>query len=183
MNRDEALTLVREKVKDEDLVKHLLATEAIMKGLARRLGQDEEKWGLTGLLHDIDYEVTKDDPEKHAIIGAEWLKEKGLDEEIVHAVKAHAHSEIPRESLLDKALYATDPLSGLITAVAYVMPSRTLAEVKVSSIKKKFKDKSFARGASREQIRTCEELGITLEEFFEIALKAMQEIAPSLGLA
>jgi len=107
----------------------------------------------------------------------------GLDEEIVHAVKAHGQNDIPRTSLLDKALYATDPLSGLITAVAYVMPGRTLGEVQVRSIKKKFKDKAFARGADRNQIRKCEELGLPLEEFFEIALRAMQEIAPSLNLA
>jgi putative nucleotidyltransferase with HDIG domain len=183
VTREEAFDLVREKVQDPDLVRHMLATAAIMQGLARRFGEDEEKWYLTGLLHDIDYEVTKDDPDRHAIVGGEWLAEMGLDEEIVHAVKAHGQNDIPRTSLLDKALYATDPLSGLITAVAYVMPGRTLGEVQVRSIKKKFKDKAFARGADRNQIRKCEELGLPLEEFFEIALRAMQEIAPSLNLA
>ncbi len=182
MTGDEALALVKEKVQDQNLVNHMLATAAIMRGLARRFGEDEEKWYLTGLLHDIDYEVTKDDPDRHSIVGAEWLEEMGLDGDLVQAVRAHGLHDIPRVTLLDKALYATDPLSGLITATAYMMPSRTLAEVQVKSLKKKFKDKAFARGANREQIRTCEEFGLPLEEFIEIALKAMQEIAPSLGL-
>lgn len=176
MTREEALTLVKEKVHDRDLVRHMLAVAAIMEGLARRLGTDEEQWYLTGLLHDIDYEVTKNDPDRHSLVGAEWLAEMDLDEELVHAVKAHGlHEEIPRVSLLDKALYAADPLSGLITAAAYVMPSRTLAEVKPRSVRKKFKDKAFARGANREQIKTCEEFGVPLAEFLEIALQAMQE--------
>lgn len=176
MTREEALTLVKEKVHDRDLVRHMLAVAAIMEGLARRLGADEEQWYLTGLLHDIDYEVTKDDPDRHSLVGAEWLAEMDLDEELVYAVKAHGlHEEIPRVSLLDKALYAADPLSGLITAAAYVMPSRTLAEVKPRSVRKKFKDKAFARGANREQIKTCEEFGVPLAEFLEIALQAMQE--------
>lgn len=161
----------------------MLATAAIMEGLARRFGQDEEKWYLTGLLHDIDYEETKDDPDRHSLLAGEMLEEMGFEEDLVHAVKAHNdHEGITRDSLLDQALYATDPLSGLITATAYVRPSRTLAEVKVKSIKKKFKDKSFARGANREQIKTCEEFGLPLQEFFEIALKEMQKIAASLGL-
>lgn len=182
MTREEALALVKEKVHDSNLINHMLATAAIMEGLARRFGEDAEKWYLTGLLHDIDYEVTKDDPERHSIVGAQWLEELGLDPDLVHAVKAHGHHDIPRVSLLDKALYATDPLSGLIIATAYMMPSRTLAEVQVKSVKKKFKDKAFARGVNREQIRTCEEFGISLDEFIEIALKALQGIAPDLGL-
>ncbi|WP_330216587.1 HD domain-containing protein [Thermacetogenium phaeum] len=184
MTRQEALALVKEKVHTPELVNHMLATAAIMEGLARRLGEDEEKWYLAGLLHDIDYEETKDDPDRHSLVAGEMLEELGFDGEIVHAVKAHNdHEGISRDTLLAKALYATDPLSGLITATAYVMPSRTLGEVKVKSIKKKFKDKAFARGANRDQIRTCEEFGVPLEEFFEIALKGMQGIASSLGLA
>lgn len=183
MTREEALALVRQKVYSPELVHHMLATAAIMEGLARRFGQDEEKWYLTGLLHDIDYEETKDDPDRHSLLAGEMLEEMGFEEDLVHAVKAHNdHEGITRDSLLDQALYATDPLSGLITATAYVRPSRTLAEVKVKSIKKKFKDKSFARGANREQIKTCEEFGLPLQEFFEIALKEMQKIAASLGL-
>ena len=135
-------------------------------------------------MHDIDYEVTKEDPEKHSLIGAEWLSDMGLPDDVVYAVKVHNERHgLPRNSLLDKALYAVDPLTGFIMAVALVMPDKKLSTVKVKSLKKKFKDKRFAAGASREQIRTCEqELAIPLNEFFEIALKAMQEIAGELGL-
>lgn len=184
MTREEALKLIEEKVQTQELIHHMMATAAIMEGLAERLGQDQEKWYLAGLLHDIDYEETKDAPERHSLVAAEWLQEMGLDEELVHAVKSHNdHEGVERTTPLDKALYATDPLSGLITATAYVMPTRTLAQVRVKSIKKKFKDKAFARGANREQIRTIEDLGIELNEFFEIALTKMQEIAASLDLA
>ncbi len=183
MDRKEALQKIHEHVSKESLIDHMIATEAIMRGLAKKLGQDEEKWALTGLLHDIDYEQTADDPASHSLVGAEMLEKMGLDEEVTHAVKVHNEMHgIPRESLLDKALYAADPLSGLITAVAMVMPSKKLEDVKVSSIKKKFKDKAFARGASREQIKSCEELGLTLDEFFEIALEEMKKSAGDLGL-
>jgi putative nucleotidyltransferase with HDIG domain len=184
VTREEALELIKERVHTPELIHHMQATAAIMEGLAARLGQDEEKWYLTGLLHDIDYEETKDDTDRHSLVAAEWLQELGFDEELVYAVKVHNdHEGMKRTTLLDKALYATDPLSGLITATAYVMPTRTLAQVRVKSIKKKFKDKAFARGANREQIRAIEELGIELNEFFEIALTRMQEIAASLDLA
>ncbi len=140
MKPEEAYAWLREKVHDEDLIRHMLATAAIMRGLARRLGEDEEKWYLAGLLHDIDYEVTKDDPERHSLVAGEWLAERGLDPEIVDAVRAHGNHGLPRTTLLAKALYATDQLSGLITALANVMPGRTLAEVQVRSLKNKFKD-------------------------------------------
>ncbi len=184
MNRDELFNELKKRVHDDHLIKHMLATEAVMRAVARRLGEDEEKWGIAGLLHDIDYEVTKEDSTKHSIIGAEWLAEMGLPDDIVHAVKVHneAHG-FPRNSLLDKALFAVDPLTGFITAVALVMPDKKLSTVKVKSLKKKFKDKRFAAGANRDQIKTCEtELNIPLSEFFEISLKAMQEIAEELGL-
>ncbi len=183
MTREEALDLIKDKVKTPELICHMQATAAIMEGLAKRLGEDEERWYLAGLLHDIDYDETKDDPERHSLLGAQWLEEMGFDEELVHAVKVHNyHHQLERTTAMDKALFATDPLSGLITATAYVMPTKTLAQVKVKSIKKKFKDKAFARGADREQIRTIEELGIELNEFFEIALTGMQGIAATIGL-
>jgi putative nucleotidyltransferase with HDIG domain len=183
LDREEALQKIQDHVSKESLIDHMIATEAIMRGLAKKLGQDEDKWALTGLLHDIDYEQTADDPESHSLIGAEMLENLGLEDEVIHAVRAHndVHG-IERESLLDKALYAADPLSGLITATAKVMPSKKLKDVKVKSIKKKFKDKSFARGAGREQINTCTELGITLDDFFEIALEEMKKAAGELGL-
>ncbi len=183
-DRDALFKELKKRVKDDHLIKHMLATEAVMRAVARKLGQDEEKWGITGLLHDIDYELTKKDPEKHSLIGAEWLKEMGLPDDVVYAVKVHNERHgLPRKSLLDKSLYAVDPITGFITAVALVMPDKKLATVKVKSLKKKFKDKSFAAGASREQMKTCEkELGIPLNEFFEIALKAMQNISDQLDL-
>ena len=125
MTRDEALQHIKERVHTPELILHMLATAAIMEGLAARLGQDTEKWYLTGILHDIDYEETKDDHDRHSLLAAEWLQEMGVDEEIVHAVKSHNnHEGVERATLLDKALYATDPLSGLITATAYVMPPK-----------------------------------------------------------
>ncbi|MBE3591698.1 MAG: HDIG domain-containing protein [Thermoanaerobacter sp.] len=183
MDRNMALALVKEYVSDETLINHMIATGAIMGGLAERLGQDVERWVATGILHDIDYQETKDNPELHSIRGGEILREHGLDEEIVHAVMAHNEIHgIERITLLDKALFAVDPLSGLITATAYVMPSKKLEEVQVKSLKKKFKDKTFAKGANRDQIKTCEEFGISLDEFLEIALNEMKKIAPQIGL-
>jgi len=183
MDSNTALALVKEYVSDETLINHMIATGAIMGGLAERLGQDVERWVVTGILHDIDYQETKDNPELHSIRGGEILTEHGLDEEIVHAVMAHNEIHgIERITLLDKALFAVDPLSGLITATAYVMPSKKLEEVQLKSLKKKFKDKTFAKGANRDQIKTCEEFGISLDEFLEIALNEMKKIAPQIGL-
>lgn len=183
MNREEALKYLKENVKSENLLNHMYAVEAIMKGLAKKFNQDVDKWALAGLLHDIDYEGTKDKPEEHSLIAAGMLENKGVDKEIIEAVKAHNEMHhIPRQALMEKALYAADPLSGLITAVAYVMPSKKLKDVSVKSIKKKFKDKAFARGAGREQIKSCEEFGLTLDEFFDISLREMKEISDDLGL-
>lgn len=184
IDRNHYFEILREKVHDENLIKHMLSVEAIMRALAAKLSQDEDKWGLTGLLHDIDYEVTKDEPDKHSLIGGQWLEEMGLPEDIVHAVKAHNERHgIARDTLLSKALWISDPISGFIIAVALVRPDKKLASVEVKFMKKKFKEKSFAAGANREQIYACEtELGIPLEEFFEISLKAMQQISSELGL-
>ena len=184
MNRDQYFEELTKRVHDENLIKHMLSVEAVLRALAVKFDQDVEKWGLTGLLHDIDYEVTKTDPEQHSLIGTEWLKEMGLPDDLTYAVKVHneRHS-LPRLSLLDKALYIVDPLTGFITAVALVRPDKKLASVELKSLKKKFKEKSFAAGADREQIKLCEtELNIPLDEFLEISLKAMQRIADKLGL-
>jgi len=184
MNRDQYFEELTKRVHDENLIKHMLSVEAVLRALAVKFDQDVEKWGLTGLLHDIDYEVTKTDPEQHSLIGAEWLKEMGLSDDVVYAVKVHNERHgLPRLSLLDKALYIVDPLTGFITAVALVRPDKKLASVELKSLKKKFKEKSFAAGADREQIKLCEtELNIPLDEFLEISLKAMQGIADKLGL-
>jgi len=181
MNRPEALALVQSMVANRNLLKHMLATEACLRGLARRLGSDEEEWGLAGLLHDVDYDQTKDETARHGILGAELLRERGVGAGIIHAVLAHV-GNVPAESLLDKALYASDPITGLIVAAALMHPTRKLANVDTEFILRRFKEKKFAAGANREQIQTCSTLGLSLEEFTSICLTAMQGIAPDLGL-
>jgi putative nucleotidyltransferase with HDIG domain len=184
MNRDEALKLVQQAVpNNRNLINHMLAVEAIMRGLAVFLGQDVDTWGLAGLLHDVDYAETGEDPARHSKVGSELLADLGLPGEIVHAVLVHNdYHGIARESLMDKALYAADPLSGLIVAAALIRPEKKLAAVDLASLTKRFNEKSFARGAKREQIAACGELGLTLEQFLNIGLKSMQGIATSLGL-
>lgn len=183
MNREEAYELLTQHMKTPNLINHSLAVEAVMRRLARHFGEDEEKWGLAGLLHDIDYDRTKDEPEKHSLEGAEMLAEKGLPGDVVYAVKVHneAHG-LPRGSMLDKALYATDPLTGLIVAGALIRPEKKLENVKVKSLKKRFNEKAFARGANREQIDTCSELGLSRDEFLAMGLEAMQGVAGEMGL-
>jgi len=183
MTREEALDSVRANVENKNLVKHMLATEAIMRALAKQLGEDEEEWGLTGLLHDIDVELTEGDMNSHSKLGADLVREMGASEAMAHAVLCHneAHG-IPRETKLDKALFCADPLTGLIIAAALVRPDKKLASVEAKSVRKRFKEKSFAAGANREQITSCSELGLELDEFIELGLKAMQGIATELGL-
>ncbi len=183
MKRDEALALLKKHVQNKNLQKHCLATEAVMRRLARHFNEDEELWGLTGLLHDIDYDRTKDEPDRHSIEGAAMLEELGLPPAVVYAVKVHNERHgLPRRTLLDKALYATDPLTGFIVAGALIRPEKKLAAVDVSFLINRFKEKAFARGANREQMQTCTELGLSLEEFFGLGLEAMQENAKELGL-
>lgn len=181
MNRNEAELLVRSKVKNENLVKHMLAAEAIMRALARRFGQSEELWGLAGIAHDIDLGVTQGDMKVHGLVGAEMLKKEGTPDGVVQAVKAHAN-HAPRNSLMEKALYAVDPLTGLIVASALIHPDRKLSAIDVGFLENRFKEKLFAKGANRSQISTCEGLSLSLPEFMEIGLEAMQEIADKLGL-
>lgn len=183
MNRNEALELLKKNLKNKNLIKHCLAVEAVMARLARHFGEDEEKWALAGLLHDIDYDSTKDDPQRHSLIGAEMLAEAGLPEDVVYAVKVHNDTHgLPRNSLMDKALYATDPLTGLITAAALIRPEKSLFAIDVQSLMKRYGEKAFARGANRETIAACSELGLSLEQFMELGLEAMQGIAKELGL-
>lgn len=194
MDRDEALDLVKSMLKNPNLVKHCLAVEAIMRSLARKLAQmhpelpreefNENEWGLVGLLHDADYEVTNKDLETHTDVIVAHLKEKAVSEHIINGILAHHELKKPnRENYLEKAIYAADELSGLITAVTLVRPEKNLSSVTLDSVMKKFKQKEFAKGALRHQIITCEnELGISLEEFIKIALEAMQNISADLGL-
>jgi len=183
MNREEALELVKENIKKENLFKHMLAVEAIMKGTAEYLGENKEKWELTGLLHDIDFGKTENDPEHHALIAEEILKDK-VDEEIIKAIKSHnfEHTNVNPETNMENILIAADAISGLIIAAALINPTKKLADVKVKSIKNKFKQKDFARNCNRERILFCEKVGIPKEKFFEISLTALQNISDELGL-
>jgi putative nucleotidyltransferase with HDIG domain len=183
MTRDEALSSVKASVENANLVKHMLATEAVMRALAGRLGEDEEIWGLTGLLHDIDVELTDGDMTQHSKLGSDLAQELGASEEMVNAILAHNQKHgIALETKLDKALFCADPLTGLIIAAALVRPEKKLAAVEARSVEKRFKEKSFAAGADREQIASCRELGIELDEFIQIGLNAMKGIARDLGL-
>ena len=183
MQRKEALELLKQHVHDDNHLKHSLAVEAIMRGLAAHLGEDVEKYGLTGLLHDIDYDMTGDEPLKHSLIGAQMLEDQGLPADLVYAVKVHNEIHgLERKNLLDKALYCGDPASGFITAAALVRPDKQLVNVELKSLKKRFKEKAFARGANREQMATCNEIGLELEEFLNICLASMKQIAPDIGL-
>ena len=183
MTRGEVLDSIKANVENKNLVKHMLATEAIMRALAVHFGEDTDEWGLTGLLHDIDVELTSDDPVAHSTLGADLARELGASEKMCHAILCHneAHG-VPCETLLDKALFCSDPLTGLIIAGALVRPDKKLAGLSVSSLLKRFKEKSFAAGANRDQICLCEDIGLELDEFIALGLQAMQEISDQLGL-
>jgi len=183
MDRESALKLIRSHVKNDKLIKHMIAVEAIMRRLALKFNEDQQLWGLVGLLHDLDYEKTKSDFEHHGIISAEMLKGK-LPEEALEAIRSHNEftGHIPKTRLA-KALIAADQVSGLIVATALVMPSKKLAEVKLKSLKRKFKQKDFARSVDRNKIlKYCQEIGLTLEEFLQLSLEALQSISSELGL-
>jgi putative nucleotidyltransferase with HDIG domain len=184
MTRQEALQLVKQKIQNRNLIKHVLAVEAVMRQMADYFGEDKERWGLAGLLHDIDYEETKDDMDLHSKRGAEMLKELGVDEEICQAVLKHneAHGIRP-ESKIERALFISDPITGLIVAATLVLPSKKIADLTVENVLNRFREKGFARGANRDIIKQSEALlDLLLEKFVEISLKAMQGISQELGL-
>jgi uncharacterized protein len=183
MDREHGYQLVVTNVKNKNLVKHMLAVEAVMRALARRLGEDEEMWSLAGLVHDVDLGQTLDKPKKHALVAAEMLEKEGAPPQVIQAVRAH--NEIlclPRKSLMDKALYAADPLTGLIVAAALIHPKKKLKAIDSEFVLNRFKEKHFARGASRKQINACTELDLSLEEFIELGVTAMQAESEKLGL-
>lgn len=186
MNRSEALEFLHSKVKNQNLRRHCYAVEAVMRALARYFKENEDLWGLAGLLHDVDYELTKDNPGEHVKTVVAWLREKKIDERIIRAINAHGWRFIqgcPMPSnKMEWSLYCCDELTGLIVAVALVK-GRKLVNVEVESVRKKFPEKAFATKVDREQIKLCEEkLGINLPDFIKIALLAMQEIRSSLAL-
>jgi putative nucleotidyltransferase with HDIG domain len=184
MNRIQALAIVNEFVKNESLVKHMLAVEAAMRFYAEKFNEDIESWGIAGLLHDFDWEIHPS-MVGHPQDGAPILRERGVPEEIVRAVLSHAdHTGIPRQSRMEKALHACDEITGLITAVALVRPSRSLMDLEVNSVRKKWKDRAFAAGANRVEIeQAVSEFGLDLWEHTGNVIQAMRRIAPELGLA
>ena len=184
MNREAAWALVCEYTSSESLRKHMLAVEAAVRAYARRFGEDEERWGVVGLLHDFDYERWPNPPD-HPLKGAEILAARGYPEEVIYAIKSHADylTDCPRLSRLDKTLYACDELAGFITAVALMRPER-LVGMQASSVKKKLKQKSFAAAVSRDDIvRGADDLGVPLDEHIQFLIDALQPVAPELGLA
>lgn len=182
-DREQCWQILNEYTKSEALIKHALAVETCVRAYAKNLNEDTEFWGNVALLHDFDYEMYPTERE-HPFKGSEILKEKGFNEEFRNAILSHAnYSGVKRESQLQKVLFACDELAGFITAVTYVRPSKTVVEVEVKSVKKKLKDKAFARAVSREDIRSgAEELGIPLDEHIEFCILAMRENKEVLGL-
>lgn len=183
MNRNQAMQIIQEYVKNENLIRHMLAVEAAMRFYAEKYGEDPETWGIVGLLHDFDWEIHPS-LEKHPQAGAPILRQRGVPEEIIQAVLSHAdHTGVPRLSRMEKALSACDEVTGLITAVALVRPSRSLYDLTPQSVKKKWKDRAFAAGANREEIsNAAAEFGIDLWEHVDNVILAMRRIAPELGL-
>ena len=183
MNRDQALDILGEYVKGDMLMKHLLAVEAAMKAYALKYGEDEQTWGISGLLHDFDWEVCPT-PEDHPAYGANILRERGCPEAIVRAVLSHGdHTGMERETLMEKTLYAVDELSGFIRAVTLVRPGRSLDDLQPRSVKKKMKDKAFARNINRDDIvQGAQSLGIDLDQHIAFVIEALKPVATELGL-
>ena len=183
MDREQAWMILTEHTKSDSLIKHGLAVEAAMRTYAKNHGGNEETWGIAGLLHDFDYEMYPS-LEQHAVEGAKILKERGCPEEIVQAVLSHSdHTGVERSTAMERALYAVDELTGLIAAVALVRPSKSVLDVDVGAVKRKWRDKAFARGVSREDItKGAQELGVEMDQHIGFVIEAMKSIAPQLGL-
>lgn len=181
MTRDDALSLLQKHIQKENLIKHMVATEICMKFTAEKLGEDRDAWSLAGLLHDIDYELTSDHPERHGKEAQTLLQPLMLSSEILDAIACHAGYQ-ERTTNIAKGLYAIDPLTGLIIASALMTPTKSLLSLQPESVMKRFKEKRFAAGANRDQIATCSEFGLSLDEFCRICLSAMQSIHETLGL-
>ncbi|MBP7634302.1 HDIG domain-containing protein [Candidatus Ozemobacteraceae bacterium] len=184
ITREKALELLRQHVKNENMIRHCLASEAVLKALARRLGEDEDLWGLAGLLHDLDVEITNADLAVHGLKSVELLAQAGVSPEIIDAVRMHnerAHGET-RSKRFHHALAAGETITGLVTATALVYPDKKVGSVKPSSIVKRMKEKAFAASVDRDIIRECEKIGVPLNDFAALAVEAMQSIAPDLGL-
>lgn len=184
ISRDEAIKLLESNLNNQGLIKHCLATEAIMREVANKLGENPDIWGIAGLLHDLDYDETKDTPERHTLITEEILSEKGISPKIIEAIKSHNAEVlgIERTSDFHYAITSAENITGLIVATALVQPDKKISQVKPKSVIKRMKEKHFARSVSREGIRLCEEIRIPLEDFVGLSLKAMNGISQELGL-
>ncbi len=185
MDRLKALELLKKYVKNENMIKHCLASEAVLRALAQELGEDDEKWALAGLLHDVDVEITNADLAVHTKEAAVLLKENGIEEDIIEAIRLHneeAHPGEKRTTVFQHALAAGETVTGLIIATALVYPDKRIVSVKAKSVVKRMKEKAFARSVNRDIIMECETIGIELPRFVEISLGAMNAIAGELGL-
>ena len=181
MDRDAAIALAREKTDKETTLRHLISVEGVMRSLARRLDGEEDLWALTGLFHDLDQDQTADDIDRHAYLAAEWLREAGVDERVVNGVLAHAHEEYRKEPM-DRAIVHADAVAGLLVASALVRPEKATG-MKVSSVKKKLKEKAFAPGVNRDEISSVEEsIGLPVEALIEAGIEGLQTVAPEIGL-
>jgi putative nucleotidyltransferase with HDIG domain len=181
MDIEQARAFVREKAEKETTVRHLISVEGVMRALARRFGEDEGRWALAGLFHDLDQDQTHDDADRHAYLAAEWLREAGVDEDVVNAVLAHAHEQF-RTDLMSKAVVHADAVAGLLVAAALVRPEKS-AGMKVSSVKKKLKEKAFAPGVNREEITTApDSIGLPLDDFFAVSIAGLQSVASDIDL-
>lgn len=181
MNQQEARALARERSEKEGTFAHLVSVEGVMRALARRFRENEETWARTGLFHDLDQDLTADDPERHAYLAAEWLRERNEDEAVVNAVLAHAHEQY-RTDLMSRAVVAADALAGLLRAAALMRPEKAVG-MKVSSVRKKLKDKSFAAGVNRDEIHQCTDVELELDEFIALGIEGLQQVAADIGLA
>jgi uncharacterized protein len=182
MDRDAAVELCREKAEKETTVRHLISVEGVMRALARRFGEDEDLWALAGLFHDLDQDQTQDDPDRHAYLAAEWLREAGVDERVVNGVLAHAHERF-RTDRMSKAVVHADAVAGLLVAAALVRPEKAVG-MKVSSVKKKLKEKAFAPGVNRDEVTSVEDsIDLPLDEFLAVGIEGLQTVASEIGLA
>lgn len=185
MEREEAVVLLKQYVKNEKMIAHCLASEAVLRAMAERLNEDADKWGIAGLLHDLDVEVTEGDMKRHGMETARILKEKGLEPDVVEAIMLHnegADHQQPRTTTFHYALAAGETITGLITATALVYPDKKVESVKPKSVVKRMKEKAFAASVNRETIMECEKTGLELQEFVELSLAAMRKVAPDIGL-
>jgi putative nucleotidyltransferase with HDIG domain len=182
MTREEALEILKQHLHNKNLIKHCLAVKQCMKAMAKRLGGNEETWELAGLLHDLDYELTEKSPELHTKETVKILEKYNLPAEVIQAIQAHA-GKVPCETAMDWAIYSIDPTTGLIIAATLMHPEKKLKAVDLEFLKRRYKEKGFARGAKREEIEKCVNLGLSLDEFLSICLQAMQDIDQELGLA